>query len=47
LEDDSDLIGMTRFLVNNLDERQIGPSGPELIDVYEIVGLDNPKIITP
>jgi hypothetical protein len=32
---------------NNLDEIQIDPSGPELIDVDKIVGLDDPEFTTP
>jgi hypothetical protein len=30
-----------------MDEIQIGPSVPELIDIDEIVELDNPEITTP
>jgi hypothetical protein len=38
---------MTRLPVDNPDESQIGPSGPELIDVDEITGLDDPEFTTP
>jgi hypothetical protein len=47
LQDDPDLIGMTGSPADNPDEIQVGPSGPELIEIDEIVGLDNPEITTP
>jgi hypothetical protein len=47
LQDDPDLTGMTGSPVDNPDEIQIGPSGPELIDIDEIIGLDDPEITTP
>jgi hypothetical protein len=47
LQDDPDLIGMTRLPADNPDESQIGPSGPELIDIDEITGLDDPEFTTP
>jgi hypothetical protein len=47
LQDDPDLIGMTRIPTNNPDESQIGPSSPELIDIDEITGLNNPEFTSP
>jgi hypothetical protein len=38
LEDDLDLIGMIGALVDNPDEIRVGPSGPELIEIDEIIG---------
>jgi hypothetical protein len=31
----------------NLDEIQVGPSGPELIKIDEITRLDNPEVTKP
>jgi hypothetical protein len=47
MQDNPDLIRMPMLPANNPDEIQIGPSGPELIDVDEIVGLDDPEFTTP
>jgi hypothetical protein len=47
LQDDPNLIAMTGSPVDNPDESQTGPSGPELINIDEITGLDNPEITTP
>jgi hypothetical protein len=47
LQDDPDLIGMTRAPTDNPDESRVGPSGPELIQIDEIVGLDNPEVTMP
>jgi hypothetical protein len=38
---------MPVLLVDDSDENQIGPSGPELIDVDEFAGLNDPKFTTP
>jgi hypothetical protein len=38
---------MTRLPVDNPDENQMGPSGPEFIDIDEINGLDDPEFTTP
>jgi hypothetical protein len=47
MQDDPDLTGMTESLADNPNVIQTGPSGPELIDIDEIVELDNPEIVTP
>jgi hypothetical protein len=47
LQDDLDLISMTRLPDDNPDESQTGPSGPELIDVDEITRLDDLEFTTP
>jgi hypothetical protein len=47
MRDNPDLIRMPVLPADNPDESQIGPSGPELIDVDEIVGLDDPEFTTP
>jgi hypothetical protein len=47
LQDDPDLIGMTRLPADNPDESQMGPSGPEFIDIDEITGLDDPEFTMP
>jgi hypothetical protein len=47
LQVDPDLTGMTGSLADNPDEIQVIPSDPELIDIDEIVGLDNPEVTTP
>jgi hypothetical protein len=47
LQDDLDLIGMIGSPTDNPDEIWVGPSGPELIEIDEIVGLDNPEITMP
>jgi hypothetical protein len=38
---------MTRLPVDDPDEIQTGPSGPEFIDIDELIGLDDPKFTTP
>jgi hypothetical protein len=38
---------MTRAPADNPDEIRVGPSGPELIQIDEIVGLDNPEVTMP
>jgi hypothetical protein len=38
---------MERVSVNNPVENQGGPSGPELIQIKEIVKLDNPEVTIP
>jgi hypothetical protein len=38
---------MTGSPTDNPDEFQTGPSSPELIDIDEIVGLDNPETAMP
>jgi hypothetical protein len=47
LQDDPDIINMTRLPADNPDESQTGPSGPEFIDLDEITGLDDPEFTTP
>jgi hypothetical protein len=47
LQDDPDLTRMMGSHSNNLYEFHTGPSGPELIDIDEIAGLDHPEIETP
>jgi hypothetical protein len=47
LQDDPDLISMTRLHADNPDEIQTGPSGPEFIDIDEITGLDDPEFTMP
>jgi hypothetical protein len=47
LQNDPDLIEMTRVPVDNPIEIQVGPSGPEPIQIEEIIGLDNPEVTTP
>jgi hypothetical protein len=42
-----DLIGMIGAPADNPDEIRVGPSGPELIQIDEIVGSDNPEVTTP
>jgi hypothetical protein len=38
---------MTGAPTDNPDEIQVGPSDPELIEIYEITRLDNPEITMP
>jgi hypothetical protein len=38
---------MPRAFAYNPDEIQAGPSGPELIQIDEIVGLDNLEVTMP
>ena len=38
---------MTRVPTDNPDKSQVGPSGPELIQIEKIIGLDNPEVTTP
>jgi len=33
--------------IDNPDETRVGPSDPELIEIDEITGLDNPEVTTP
>jgi hypothetical protein len=47
LQDDSDLIEMERVPADNSVEIWVGPSGPELIQIEEIIELDNPEVTTP
>jgi hypothetical protein len=47
LQDDPDLISMTRLPDDNPDESQMGPSGPEFIDIDEITGLDDLEFTMP
>jgi hypothetical protein len=47
LQDDPDLTGMTGSPADNPDGSQTGPSGPEFIDIDEIIGLDDPEFTTP
>jgi hypothetical protein len=46
LQDDLDLIIMTRVPDDNPDESRISPSDPEWIDVDEIAGLDDLEFTT-
>jgi hypothetical protein len=32
---------------DNPDESWVGPSGREIIEIDEIIGLDNPEVTTP
>jgi hypothetical protein len=47
MQDNPDLIRMTMLPTDNPDESQIGPSGPELIDLDEITRLDDPEFTMP
>jgi hypothetical protein len=47
LQDDPHLIGMMGSPAENLDESKASPSGPGLIGIDEIIGLDIPEITTP
>jgi hypothetical protein len=47
LQNDPDIINMPRLPVDNPDESQTGPSGPEFIDLDEITGLDDPEFTMP
>jgi hypothetical protein len=38
---------MTGLPADNPDRSQMGPSGPEFIDLDEITGLDNPEFAMP
>jgi hypothetical protein len=42
-----DLIRIPVLPADNPNEIQIDPSGPELIGIDEIIGLDDPKFTTP
>jgi hypothetical protein len=46
MKNNSDILNMARLPKDNPDESQIGPSGPKLIDVDEITGLDDPEFTT-
>jgi hypothetical protein len=41
LQDDPDILNMSRLPKDNLDRIQTGPSGPEFIDLDKITGLDD------
>ena len=47
LQDGLDLIEMERVPADNPVKSRVGPSGPELIKIEEIVRLDNPVVTTP
>jgi hypothetical protein len=47
LENDLDLVEMTRVPVDNPVERRIGPSGPVPIQIEDITGLDSPEFSAP
>jgi hypothetical protein len=47
LQNDPDLIEMTRVPADNPIESRVGPSDPEPIQIEEIIGLDNPEVSTP
>jgi hypothetical protein len=47
MKDDPDLIGMIGAPTDNPYESRVGLSGPELIEIDEITGSDNPEITTP
>jgi hypothetical protein len=47
MQDDPDLKGMIGSLVDNPDEIQAVPSGPNLIDIDEISGLKNSEVPMP
>jgi hypothetical protein len=47
LQNIPDLVVMKRVLVDNPDESRAGPSGLEIIQIDEIVGLDDPEVTTP
>jgi hypothetical protein len=47
LQNDPDIINMPRLPADNPDESQMGPSGPEFIDLDEITGLDDPEFTMP
>jgi hypothetical protein len=38
---------MTRLHVDDPDESQTGPSGPEFINIDELTGLDDLEFTTP
>ena len=47
MQDGSDIINIPRFHVDNPNEIQTGPIGPEFIDLDEITRLDDPEFTTP
>jgi hypothetical protein len=47
LQDILHLLGMMRIPAENLDEIRAGPSGPELLQIDEIIGLYNPEVTMP
>ena len=47
LQDDSNILNMTRLTEDNLDRSQTSPRGPEFIDLDDITWLYDPKFTTP
>jgi hypothetical protein len=47
LQDDPDLVGMTRSPTDDPDESRVGPSSPEIKEIDEIEGLDNLEVTMP
>jgi hypothetical protein len=44
---DPDLLEMVRVPFDNPVKIQVGPSGPELIQIEESIGFDNLEVTTP